>query len=364
MKVIIDTIIFSLQHHGGVSVVWYELIKRLKNNPEIDVCYLKYRRMSKLGRLLDDDENNYINDKTDLFPLLCQRYLPAKLDLNDNSIFHSSYYRFAKGKNIRNVTTVHDFTYEYFFTGYKKHIHHHQKSLAIMNSDKIICVSNNTKYDLLRFYPNIKESNLKVVYNGVSADFQMLSKGNLHLPQGFPYSIGEYLLYVGDRRSAYKNFNMAVEASKLSKLPLVIVGAPLAQNEADYLNYNLKKQNYCVYCNISTVELNQLYNQAFALIYPSSYEGFGIPVIEAQKAGCPVVCSNTSSLPEVAGNAAFLIDKISSAEISDILISIKNGTLSTTQIVSSGLLNAERFNWDKSIEKLTEVYKEIDSNFN
>jgi len=315
-----------------------------------------------LREKIDIASSSILKNNLSIYPIKIQRYINPKIQ-NEKGIFHSSYFRTVDNPNINNITTVHDFTYEYFVKGFPRFIHHSQKGNAIKHSKKIICVSENTRNDLLRFFPKIEEDNIKVVYNGVSEDYcQLLPKDCSLINQLVPFQSMEYILYVGDRRSDYKNFNMLVNACKIAKFPLVIVGGGLLTTEEQLmLSDKLGTNKYFLLNGLSNNQLNLLYNNAAFLVYPSVYEGFGIPIIEAQKAGCPVICSNKSSIPEVAGRGAYIIDNISDDKISDILLQSKSGTIQTNEIVKAGLLNAQRFSWDKCYKETKQVYLEIDS---
>ena len=146
-------IIFSLQKAGGISVVWSELLKRMaKLGPNYKCLEYTGHEKNIFRKTLDIPESNLIRKN---YPLLSfQRYLNPRVPhvcTNTLFIFHSSYYRFCPCKNAINITTVHDFTYEYFFSGLRKILYCRQKYRAIRHSDHIICISETTKKDLLKF---------------------------------------------------------------------------------------------------------------------------------------------------------------------------------------------------------------------
>lgn len=282
-----------------------------------------------------------------------KRYLPVHIKpfLPGSFIFHSSYYRICPNKNAINITTVHDFTYEYFRKGLSRSVHCWQKYKAIQHSDYIICISENTKKDLLKFIPNTDKNKIFVIYNGVSEEYFSLSEIN---ENKLPFPAYSYLLFVGGR-DYYKNFNFAVETTVHSDLNLVIVGNPLTQEEITFLKSHLPNYRYKYVGRVNNQQLNILYNRAFCLFYPSAYEGFGIPVIEAQKAGCPVIAYAASSIPEIIGNKQLLLPHLDISLTIEYLNSLNEPNL-RRQIISEGFKNALRFSWDNTYQKTLEVY--------
>lgn len=249
------------------------------------------------------------------------------------------------------ITTVHDFTYELYPLGYKTKIHHWQKKRAILNSDGIICISECTKKDLLKFIPEAKNIPIKVIYNGVG-DFKVLRSNEFE---------DKYVVFVG-ARNGYKNFSVAVDALvDHHDLKLVVIGGGAFGTQEKELLQNKIPNRYSHAGYISEERLNQLYSNAYALIYPSLYEGFGIPVIEAMKSGCPVIAANSSSVKEIATGAALLLDDISSSEISLSLSQLRDD-LYRESIISSGYIQAEKYSWIKTAEETLNFYDEIREN--
>jgi glycosyltransferase involved in cell wall biosynthesis len=351
MKIVYDNIIFSLQKAGGISIYWTELIKRFKNKGEI--LFYEKKNNNIFRKLIFYDVKN---ESTLGFKIL--RYLPFIKKLPEKSIFHSSYYRISLQKDIANINTVHDFTYEYFRTGMAKYIHIWQKGFAIKKSDGIICVSENTRRDLMKFYPMIEDSKVKVIYNGVGNEFIKLENSKEFLIGQFEILKNKkYILYVGDR-GTYKNFNIAVEVLKqLDDYMLVIVGGQKLSSFENELIEPIKNRT-CHFRGISSEKLNILYNNAFCLLYPSSYEGFGIPVSEAMKSGCPVVSTNTSSIPEVAGQAALLVDDIKVNSFIPNIKHLENKKL-RGELIYKGLEQSKKFSWDKCFSETYDFYETI-----
>lgn len=347
MNLLLDNIIFSLQKAGGISVVWKEHLKRLAR---YDCNFIEYDNVNQniFRKELDIPTSKIIKLSSSFLQI--KRYLNPSFVHVDDVLFHSSYYRILKGA--RNITTVHDFTYEYYVHGIKQIIHSWQKKQALLHSDRIICVSQNTCSDLLRFYPQINSDNLKVIYNGVDETFCRLPV--TQKIEGFPYETGEYLLFVGDRFASYKQFELAVEVVKRTKMPLVIVGKPLIRVEEQILN----GLEYKVLSGVPSSVLNILYNNAFCLLYPSLYEGFGIPVVEAQRAGCPVIAGANSSITEIIGDGGIALKELNVNTVGDAIHELNNISF-RDRIIEDGLQNAKRFSWDNTFQQTINVYKSL-----
>lgn len=360
MRVVFDNIIFWLQKSGGGSVYWAELIKRADRLKDVDVFFYDQDRIT----------NNFFrtnlvvqNVRTESFlSLKIRRYLPFTKSIKHKSIFHSSYFRISNSSKAINVTTIHDFTTEKFRKGLARWVNFQQKKYAIKKSKGIICISENTKKDLLFFFPDTDEKKIRVIYNGVSSDFLFIEEDfNIADKDSRFLELRneKYLLYVG-HRTDYKNFKMAVKAAFQFKdhYKFVVIGEKFTAAENKEIEQYFDKHEIILISGLHNKELNFLYNKAFALIYPSSYEGFGIPIVEAMKAKCPVVAAKNSSIPEVAGKAAIIIENIDEHKIANAISLLSNPETRHKQI-EQGIIQSKKFDWDRTFLSYLKFYTQL-----
>jgi len=338
MKIIYDDIIYSLQCSGGVSLYWSQLEKHLRY--DMQLLYNDYVE----NIFWQESEASQKIKKNVYMPF--ERYKNIHLVEKKPFVFHSSYYRYCTNKNSVNITTVHDFVYEKFRHDIKSIVHKIQKKNAVYNSQGVIFVSENTKNDFESIYPDYKGKK-RVIHHGLGVEYK-----NMTLPKK------NTVVFIGGR-TKYKNFVYALKLmQKMEQFEFQIIGGGfLNKKEIGYLNEYIPNR-YEYYHSPTNEELNLIYNEAFFLLYPSLYEGFGFPVLEAQAAGCPVVCCHVSSLPEVAGDAAIYI---TGCNIDDDLEKILqlNNRKTYNKIIKKGLENCRKFTWEKCAENTYKFYEEV-----
>lgn len=338
----LDGIIFSLQKTGGVSVYFSELCRRIiRSNYNCEISVYQEMLLPNL-RECSDVVTRHIGR-------FAERYRRC-VTSPSATLFHSSYYRLPQSNKIPAITTVHDFTYERFKSGPKRWVHSSQKYKAIREAAAVICVSENTRKDLLEFMPDVPEEKVRVVYNGA---------GDCFFPLEIDSSIqSTNVLFVGSR-FGYKNFEAAVNALALfTDVELICVGGGAFTVSEQLILEEFIPGRFRHEGLVSDERLNYLYNNAICLLYPSSYEGFGIPVIEAMRAGCPVVALNLSSIPEVSGDAAILLDAADPGLLAKAIEQLAENDF-RQEIRQKGILQSSRFSWDTTFNQTIKVYEEV-----
>ena len=227
------------------------------------------------------------------------------------------------------------------------------KSILIKKASKIIAVSNNTKKDILKFYPQIDPDKIEVIYHGSSIKIEPNVK--VDLPPN-------YILYVGSRAD-YKNFKFLVKAITpfLKADPnLKLLAAGGGKFDDDELKWikSLCLENQIVQKSFKENELGHFYQNAELFVFPSLYEGFGIPVLEAMATGCPIILTKHGSFPEIAGEAGIYFDSNSEEDLRDKIQMLLDDKKLRAKFAKKGLEQVKKYNWNDAAEKCLKVYQE------
>lgn len=269
----------------------------------------------------------------------------------------------------RKVVTIHDLIpYVYPETvgkGYLKEFLR-QMPKIIENADGIIAVSEHTKRDILRFFA-YPEERIRVIYEAAEPVYASTSKDTCKSVLKRLCGIeNDFLLYVGGF-GGRKNLSglLTAFAAALPKLKrnLILVCPGRSVREKGYLKelcHALGIEDRVVFPGF--VPLNLLpyfYGAATALVYPSYYEGFGLPILEAMACGCPVLAADNSSIPEIGGKAAVYFDTYDSGSIAEAIVNTVNDEERLNEMVYDGLQHSAQFSWQKTAEETAEFYNEI-----
>lgn len=222
----------------------------------------------------------------------------------------------------------------------------------------IPCISESTRCDLLALYPHL-EHKTSVIH--LAGDLKSHAR-DCHT-SSLQAATSSYLLYVGARAS-YKNFirllfALARVSSKYSWIRLKVVGAPLESHEVDLVKSLGLEERVVSLPNVADDELYSLYNGALAFIYPSLYEGFGIPLLEAMALNCPVLASDVSSIPEVTGDSAILFNPYSVESISEAILQLVSRPSLRYELIQKGQRRYQDFSWDKTAAGYLELYERL-----
>lgn len=360
MRVLYDGNIYLMQAAGGVNRYFANLIGRLPADvtPYLTVCE-------------PQSVNFPVNPRLKVYRY--RRFPPAGISYRLEKLFfayagrgpfdlaHPTYYTLLSRKEIAQyrcptVVTVWDMIHELFPDELDpKGRHADEKRRAIMAAEAVICISENTRKDLLERYP-VRPEKVRVTHLASQLDGS-LANG----PEPVPAK--PYFLYVG-LRYRYKNFNglLAAFAQAFSGRPgiaLCVVGAPFSESETKLISELGLAAVVEHYEQVSDAHLSKLYHHSLAFVYPSLYEGFGIPLLEAMACLTPVVASNRSSIPEVIGDAGLLFDPEKTDELTDILKTLADDASQRERLIAKGLARVKVFSWDKTVAQTMAIYREV-----
>ncbi|CAG4998956.1 D-inositol-3-phosphate glycosyltransferase [Dyadobacter sp. CECT 9275] len=363
IKVLFDHQKFTTQRYGGISRYFANIIQQINHSPEFS-CevgflysrnhYLKNEQTATdrvMERLL---KSQFIDRK--LFQLN-ESYCKYLVGKNNFDIFHPTYYDpyFLGSLKKPLVTTIHDMTYEKLPEYFWVHDYlTHNKRLHIERADAIIAISETTKSDLLKYH-DVDESKVSVIYHGIDSA-PLIFKPVDGLPKN-------YLLYVGDR-SGYKNFYLFMDAfKKLSArypdLNVVLTGGgPLGIADRELL-YRLKLTDRVKHVNVTDEQLNYLYQNTILFVYPSLHEGFGLPILEAFKAQCPILLSNTPCFKEIARDAVAYFEAHLMEDLADKIEMFLTDSTKRETFIAKGSKRLADFPLDVSIHQTLDLYKSL-----
>lgn len=363
MNILYDGQIYASQVAGGISRYFANLIKRLPEsvNPSLTTCQTSSVNHPNHSKLKTFHYQRFGFRPGRVSYWLEPYYFRAVNYLNRFDVIHPTYYNLLSRQDIRKcrypiVLSVWDMIHEIFPEQMDANgSHREMKRKAILAAQKIICISENTKRDLLQRY-SISEEDVTVTY--LSSELNIsLSYGSESVPER------PYFFYVGGRAN-YKNFErLLIALGKIifcdNDLALCVVGSPFTADE-ERLIYDLGLEDHIEhYSYVKNCHLAKLYRCSLAFIYPSLYEGFGIPPLEAMACGTVAIVAKSSSLPEVVGNAALLFNPKSTDELIDQLRFVLDNSIERDRLISAGKIREREFSWDKTTAQTLEVYRSV-----
>lgn len=366
MRIAYDYQAFTLQSYGGISRYFACLAQGLMNLQHQVKIIAPLHRNSYLGLLppgiVDGRGITKFPPKTARL-FIAYNYLATRLKIAQwqPDVVHETYYSRVGSapKNCPTVITVYDMIHELYRNEFPAHDNTSAlKIKAIQRADHVICISENTKQDLMRLH-GTDANKISVVHLGFT---KFGDKGKISPPAELNRK--PFILYVGNREG-YKNFSGLIKAVALSKKLvndfdiIAFGGGQLTSAESSLIQSSGFAPEQVRQVSGDDILLGQYYEAARAFVYPSLYEGFGIPPLEAMAHRCPVISSNTSSMPEVIGNAAEFFDP---SQAQSVCLAIENVVYSDARSAELRHLGHHRlkaFTWKKCTAQTLVVYRAV-----
>jgi glycosyltransferase involved in cell wall biosynthesis len=368
LKVAFDQQVFLLQEYGGISRYICSLARELALIPDVQtqvVAPLHFNRNLATLEHVAGTRHLLPRVNTKLFRLVAfasKHLAHQSISRFKPDILHETYYSFDEYRpfGAKRVLTVYDLIHERYPCLFERsHMTTGPKKAAAQRADHVVCISESTRRDVIE-YCGVAPEKTSVIYLGVDVEFIQASErvaGRLGSPR-------PYLLYVG-ARGGYKNFGRLLRAfagSARLKAEFDLVcfgGGALRTDELQAASELGLRQGQLSHRGGGDALLAQLYCEAEALVYPSLYEGFGIPPIEAMAVGCPVITSNTSSLPEVVGDAGEYFDPNDEGSITQAIERVTSSPTRRAELVAIGSQQYRKFTWEKCARETHEIYRKL-----
>jgi len=366
VRILYDHQLFSLQNAGGGSRYFYELMQFLAKVPDVQMELLL--GMNGSVHPLQDlasERVTVISHASFLRPgtlryLVNEAFSDAIAPFRGKmDVYHSTLYRRVPSVRARRVVATHHDCVQERFPQLFPDVERIRrcKQRLYREADAIICVSESSRKDLLSYY-QVSAAKTRVIHHGTT---QLPRCGNAD--QKLQTHVRrEYILFVGSR-SSYKNFDALLNAFHHTGLYesvdlMVLGGGPLTPEEKAIISQFGLNDFVIALPAVSDCVLGAAYAGARLFVYPSRYEGFGFPPLEAMAAGCPVLASNTSSIPEVCRDAPFYFDPEDQASFTSALVHAVSDEEARRQAVARGSEVAAQYTWKKCGEQTLALYRE------
>lgn len=371
LRVLVDGIVYQLQPHGGISRLFSEILPRmchLDDSLRITLLtegrlrqslpqrkHITHRRIPSVRRYLRP--RRVWKPVAEPLRRLVRRLWAGR---GEGQIWHSTYYTRPEPWDGLQVVTVVDMIHERFPELFNRPSHarfRERKRRCVQEADAVICISETTRQDVQSFY-GLDSDSISVIPLACSAAFRRLEQSDRRLEMVYDQP---FLLYVG-RRYHCKNFHALIRAysawSHREEVILAVVGGLWSDEERHRLADLHVQDRVHLLTDVSDEALCQLYNRAVAFVYPSLYEGFGIPLLEAMACGCPVVASRIASTVEVAGACPIYFEPTEVDSLVHALdVAMAEGRES--QRVEMGFDRVRRYSWEKTAELTLAVYRSV-----
>ncbi len=374
IRVYIDGLIYGMQAHGGIGRCFTEIINRVAEVNE-DIEFLLAPPWKTKGELPSGGRIRVLHEPS--FPAVLPKSISKRIKRGLKEkyynqlaphVFHSTYYTPNPFPNTKTVVTVHDFIDERSFCTMSGNGADFValKRQRIEEADAVIAVSETVRQDVMN-YTDAAPEKVWVARHGINDFFRNFKPTDADV-SSFRSAIKckkPFWLFVG-RRLRYKNFNTVlrawVEFDRVFGMStqLIAVGPdiPLEESQIDFLVRNSRESDLRILVDVSDKELATAYHEATALIFPSLFEGFGIPIIEAMASECPVIASDIPVFHEVAGNCASFFDPHSSDDLVEAMQDVWNSSIGKN-LIEAGKKRQSCFTWNAASKIIAQVYRSL-----
>lgn len=359
MKIAVNTRLLLSGKLDGIGWFTFETLRRLvKDHPEVEFHFI-FDRPYSADFIFGENVVPHVIGPPARHPILMRIWydtmVPLLLKRIKPDLFISPDAQASLTTRVPQLLVIHDINFEHFPmdvpTAFRSYLLNRSVRWA-QKVDRIVTVSEFSKQDIVSKY-NVASEKVDVAYNGVNELYAPLNEDE-KLEVKRKYTDGkDYFVFVGSIHPR-KNLQRLLPAFKRFKertgsdMKLVIVGNPYWKDQRIREAFDLFKDSddLVLTGRLSATDLKGVVGAALSSIYVSYFEGFGIPIVESFKAGVPMITSNVSSMPEVAGNAAACVDPMNVEEIADAMVRMASDSNWRTTLIERGLDRVKQFNWD------------------
>ena len=372
MNIAVNTRLLLPNKLDGIGWFTYESMKRItRNHPEHTFTFIFDRKFSD-EFIFSDNIIPVIAHPQARHPLLWYLYfdwgVPMALKSSKAKLFLSPDGWLSLRTNIPSIPVIHDLNFEHFPEFIPYHVRQYYYFFFhrfAKTAERIDTVSEFTKQDIIKSY-KISEDLIDVVYNGANEKYVPIDNKMKEEVRAKYTNNCQYFLFIGTihPRKNLKNLIKSFDKFKnsfSSNIKLLVVGDRKwwTKDLKEVFNNILYKDEIIFIGRLNDDELKNIIGSALAMMYVSFFEGFGIPILEAMYCGVPVITSNTSSMPEIGGDAAIYIDPASVDSITNAMIQIHKDERLRAELISKGFIRKNNFSWDKTAEKLWETIEKV-----
>ncbi|MEI8067867.1 MAG: glycosyltransferase family 1 protein [Candidatus Shapirobacteria bacterium] len=371
--------ISSIPYKTGVSDYTLNLVRNLLKIDKTNTYKLFYSSLRlPLPTEIAELKKQYSNIEVYQFkipPTLLQilwnqlHIIPIEFFIGKCDLFHTSDWTQAPTSKAKTITTVHDlipFINPAWHSPKVIKAHANKMYWAAKECSTFICVSQNTKSDLLKLFPNINPQKIEVVYEAAEEKYSQFLELSKTIQEQQKddikkrYKLNDFILVQGTREprknieNIIKAFNLFQEKKPNDETQLAITGKYGWGDDVSVKNKNIKVLGF-----IPEQDMVAIHAAALCLLYPSLYEGFGLPLVKSMSVSTPIITSNTSCLPEIAANSALLVDPKSPQDISEAIGKIIKSKDLRDKLSKIGIIHSKDFSWQKTAKETLAIYNLI-----